>query len=291
MTEKKLSSQRLPGYKRTKKPPGMRVTNRDRDILCTIYQYDGILSVDQIHRWFFPGDDDRRNAQRRVSTLFHNGYLQRPKREDLHRLPEPVVWLDALGAEAVAEQLDFDVSELPWRKEPRWGDVAHDIRQNEVRHLIETAANLTPQYIIEEWYGRDGLWRTVGAQPVPYLDLQGKRQSKRVVPDGYFRLSIKPDPDSQTQHVRFLLEFDNGTMPHSRFAEDKVSPNVHLVLSSVFEHYMGAKGGRFLVGGDFWWWREAEKTGLTTCARRLLKPEEHPIFCWLNTMHLPSKMC
>lgn len=247
MADSDSSKDRLPGYKRAKQPPGMRLTSRDREVLVTIYRYDGMLAVDQVHRWFFPGAGNKRNAQRRISLLFHNRYLRRPRRQDFHRIPEPVVWLDKLGAEIVAQQLEMEVSALPWRDTPRWGDVAHDIGQNEVRHMIETAATDAPHYQIEEWYGRDDLWRTVGARPVAYLSQEGERLEKRVVPDGYFRLRVQDDASDTTHDFRFLLEFDNGTFPHSRFARDKVSPNVHLVLSRWYEQHIGAKGGRFLV--------------------------------------------
>lgn len=243
--KKETTKQRLPGYERAKNAPTVQLTPRDREIFMTLQRYDGVLSLDQVTRWFFgTGEGAKRSAQRRMSLLFHNGYLKRPTRQELYKIPEPVVWLDKAGAEAVAGQLDVDLDELSWRDTPRWSQVAHDLGLNEFRHTVEVAAPPHSQCAIEIWRGQDEL-RAMFTQPVAYLDLNQEKQQKLVWPDGYFRLAVSRAEGKM--QLPYLVEFDNGTEDNSRFARDKVSPNVHLIVSEMYEQQIGQKGGRFLV--------------------------------------------
>lgn len=241
----KPQKQRLPGYERAKNAPGIQLTPRDRDIVLTLYRYDGILSLDQVTRWFFGiSEGAKRSAQRRISLLFHNGYLKRPTRQELHKIPEPIIWLDKSGAELVASHLDIEVDELDWRDTPRWSQVEHDTGLNEFRHRVEVAATSHAQWAMEVWYGQDEL-RAMFTQPVAYLDYNRERQQKLVWPDGYFRLEVHQAEGML--RLPYLVEFDNGTEDNSRFARDKVSPNIHLIVSDMYEQQIGQKGGRFLV--------------------------------------------
>lgn len=243
--KKEAVKPRLPGYERAKKPPGIKLTPRDRDIFLTLYRYDGVLSLDQVTRWFFgTSEGAKRSAQRRVSLLFHNGYLKRPTRQELYKIPEPIIWLDKPGAEVVAGHLDVGVDELGWRDTPRWSQAEHDICLNEFRHMVEVAAANNTQCAIEVWHGQDEL-RQMFTQPVAYLNHNQESQQKLVWPDGYFRLVM--NQAEGTLRLPYLVEFDNGTEDNSRFARDKVSPNIHLVVSNMYEQQIGQKGGRFLV--------------------------------------------
>ncbi len=243
---KQSNEERLPAYVRAKQPPGLRLTERDKAILLTIYRYDGMVSVDQIHRWFFPGEANKRNAQRRISLLYHNGCIQRPTRQELYRVPEPIVWLDTTGAEEVVKQLDTSLDELHWRSTPRWSKVTHDLLLNEFRHTMEVATLNHPRYRLETWHGQDELVRLF-AKPIPYLDQQGERKEKLVQPDGFFALFAKAEGENKGYRVPFLVELDNGTESNSRFGRDKVSPGVHLVYSKGYQTQLTFKTGRFLV--------------------------------------------
>ena len=243
---KKLSkkTERLSGYERAKDPPGIEITDRDREIFLTIYRYDGVLSADQVHRWFFGA---KRRAQYRISALFHNRYLQRstPELTREHRIPEPIVWLDRKGAESVAEQFGIEeIKDLSWRRTPRWSRISHDIGLNEARRIIENAANTIPSCSIEVWHGQDDLQRMF-PDKVRYLDRDNQVKEKGVWSDAYLRLRVR-QLSSREVPIPFLIEFDNGTFDQPRLAEEKLSPIMHLILSKTYRRQLG-EGGRLLV--------------------------------------------
>src|SRR5262245_57400737 len=105
-------------------------------MLHTIYRYDGILSVNQLHRWFF---GVKRRAYYRLQALCQHGFLQRLPVKELYRVPEPIVWLDKQGAVALADYLGIEYSDLSWRSQPRWSKVSHDLALNEFRYKLEAA--------------------------------------------------------------------------------------------------------------------------------------------------------
>lgn len=237
-----MGKKRLPSRRRADNPPGMTLTARDVAILQTIYAYDGILSVDQIHRWYFPGAGNKRNAQRRLSLLFHNGYIQRPQQNEQYRVPEPIVWLDKKGAQEVALQLDIPYRDLKWRNKPRWRNIAHDVLLNECRHMMTVAASAHEGFRIRDWYGQNAL-QSAFQNKVRYIDVTGQERSKLVWPDGFVYL----DHADGLGGLPFLIELDNATESNVRFAREKVSPNLHLMLTEMYQRTVGVKTGRVLV--------------------------------------------
>ena len=218
----------------------MQLTERDYEILQTIYRYDGLLSVNQFHRWFF---GVKRRAYYRINALCENKCLQRLKPQDRYRVPEPIVWLDTIGAQRVADSLGIEYSELHWRSQPRWSRVAHDIALNEFRHTFEQAVIAHPGYELEIWQGQGDLERLF-PQALPYLDSTGQRRQKVMKPDGYVSLVVQ---SARPYYLRFLIELDNNTESSKRFGRDKVSPLVHLLLSPEYQQQTEGDAGRVLV--------------------------------------------
>ncbi len=237
--------ERLPAYERVKNPPGIKLTQRDRELLTTLYHYDGMLSVDQIHRWFWPGRS-KRKAQERISELFQNGYLRRPQRSELHRLPESIVLLDKKAMEVIAETLDLDFSEVRLRSELRVSRVAHDILLNEFRYTFTQALKEHPAYILEQWCGQDELVQLFPSA-LPYRDHAGQRREKLIRPDGYVHFFVKPNEATRGYRLRFLVELDNSTESNVRFGRDKVAPGVHFIHSPMYQEQLKAQSGRFMV--------------------------------------------
>lgn len=218
----------------------MQLTERDYAILRTIYEYDGMLSIDQLHRWFF---GVKRRAYYRIRALCEAKLLQRLPAKERYLVPEPIVWLSKTGAQVLADDMGVEYSELHWRSQPRWSRVSHDIALNEVRHTFEQALENHPRYQLETWLGQDALGRLFPT-PIPYLDQQGERKQKIVQPDGYFCLKVQSEPPYR---LRFFVELDNNTESSRRFGRDKVSPNIHLLFSPEYQRGLGGKSGRFLV--------------------------------------------
>src|SRR5258706_2262527 len=89
----------LPRFSRAENPPGIRFQLRDEDILEAIYGYGGVLAKRQLKEMFWP-DKSWRAMEKRLSKLYHNGYLNWPNQEQWRRgpIPEAVCWLDWRGA-------------------------------------------------------------------------------------------------------------------------------------------------------------------------------------------------
>ena len=238
------NKRRLPSRKRSNNPPAMRLTERDVDILLTIHAYDGMLSVDQVHRWFFPGEGNKRNAQRRLSLLFHNTYIRRPQQNEQYLTPEPIVWLDKKGAQVVALKLgtEYRDPEFKWRNSPRWRNIAHDILLNEFRYMTTRSAEKHLRFSLREWRGQNKLQRLF-QEPIAYRDMQSKERKKLVWPDGFFYLEHSDDQGG----LPLLVELDNATESNVRFAREKVSPNLHLMLTETYREEFEVKTGRVLA--------------------------------------------
>jgi len=217
----------------------MQLTERDYRILHTVYRYDGMLSIDQLHRWFF---GVKRRAYYRISALCEGQCLQRLTKKDRHRVPEPIVWLGKVGAQILADYIGIEYRELRWSSQPRWSRVSHDIALNEFRHTFEQALLQYPAYELDTWYGQNELERLFPA-PLPYLDVNVERK-KLIKADGYVCVRVAGKPSF---HLRFLVELDNNTEAGKRFGQDKVSPLVHLIHSPQYQQQTGGKSGRVIV--------------------------------------------
>src|SRR5258706_9748311 len=83
----------LPRFSRAENPPGIRFQLRDEDILEAIYGYGGVLAKRQLKEMFWP-DKSWRAMEKRLSKLYHNGYLNWPNQEQWRRgANPPTVWL------------------------------------------------------------------------------------------------------------------------------------------------------------------------------------------------------
>ena len=159
---------------REKHPPKMDLTEHDKEMLLAIHRYDGLLSIDQIQRWF--GYGALRNAQRRMSHLYNHKYVHRWK---------GMYWLDTRGAQIVAETIakGLPFKEFRWRDEPFESKVEHDVLLNEFRHIFEQAAALHSTISLDFWYGQ---YECLAHFPkkTEYINAHGERKDRRVQLDG-----------------------------------------------------------------------------------------------------------
>ena len=226
---------KLPRYQRAAKPPAMRLTERDRRILEAIHTFDGMLGFSQIQRLFFTG---KSQAEQRLKLLYQHGFVNRPTREQRLRMPEMVYWLDKAGAELVASLNNVPLIEFPWRKDPRWFQVAHDLAVNNFRLDLYDACRGQNQITLENWVSESEFW----AHPdlVTYTD-HNREIQRRVRPDGFFMLGV------EGHRIRYLLEIDRSTEDNPRFVRDKILPGLAYIKSKVYEERFGHKSGRCVV--------------------------------------------
>jgi hypothetical protein len=226
---------RIPRYGRTRFPPKIRLTERDCQILEAVHAYDGILSFPQIKRMFFTGESQ---TEQRLMLLYQNGYLNRFSREQRQRYPEMVYWLDKKGAELIASLDGTSMSELVWRKEPRWIQIEHDLAVNDFRMDLEQACRLNPEVTIKTWVNESEFWAYPDQVEYTY---QGKKTHRNIRPDGFFIL------EAADHIIRYLLEIDRSTEDNPRFQREKILPGLAYIKSRAYEERFGHRSGRWLV--------------------------------------------
>ena len=231
----KKNKSRLPRYGRAANPPNMRLTERDRHILEAIHAYDGMLSFSQIRRLFFSG---KSQAEERLKLLYQNKYLNRPGREKRMRLPDMIYWLDRRGAELVASWSGMNLSEIGWRKEPRWFQVEHDLAVNDFRLDLEDACKASDKVVLETWVPEGEFWAYPDRVEYKY---QNRKLKRFIRPDGFFILEAK------NLILRYLLEIDRSTEDNPRFLREKILPGMAYLRSEAYKERFGYQSGRWLV--------------------------------------------
>ena len=96
-----MAGKRRRVYKRPENYERIVLTERDKQILSTIYAYDGMMSLKQLWRLYFADCSSDVQPRKRLRDLCNNGYLTMPANEDgLRWVPvgETVYWLDVGGA-------------------------------------------------------------------------------------------------------------------------------------------------------------------------------------------------
>jgi hypothetical protein len=213
----------------------MQLTERDRCILETIHAYDGVLGLSQIRRLFFTG---RSQTEERMKRLYQHRYVDRPDRRQRMRLPEMIYWLDRQGAELVSNLNGIAVSELRWRKQPRWSQVEHDLAVVDFRLDLVEACRVSAAVTLETWVPESEFWAYPDRISYTY---RGRQMRRKVRPDGFFALRAG-------QHqIRYLLEIDRGTEDNPRFLQEKVLPGLAYLKSDAYKARFGRPPGRWLV--------------------------------------------
>ena len=249
-------------FDRSSSPLPMRFQARDGQILEAIQRFDGVLARRQVQALFWK-DANPKTMERRLSLLFHNGYLNMPSLDQrrIYPIPEPIVWLGWRGVLYVARQLEIEVADpvssnenqlrilekklracgLHWQREPRWSQLGHDIALNDFRMTVEQAVNFWPSLELEQWIPEGEFLSNMDV-------IKLKNRSKGVRPDGFFTLVDHLRLINQSPaKARFLLEFDNGTHPVTRFGRDKAVPGMAYIRSQAYRDRFGFNSGRWLV--------------------------------------------
>ena len=252
---------------------GMHFRSRDGNILRTIYAYDGMLHIRHIHEIFFPGKTVR-PVQRRLQKMVESEYLRRPTEEQWNSRPSSrgLYWLDWKGILYVAERAGIDVEppkksskeklrlfnrrlqkhNVHWRREPRWSQIAHDMRVADFRIALERSVGQLPYLYLEIWL-HEGYFKSGGEADTVYYNVEGgdgkvRQGKKKVCPDSYFKIvNTERLARGQKARARFSLEIDMANHPGGRFGLDKVAAGGSWILSPEYKARFGFNGGRWLV--------------------------------------------
>lgn len=220
---------------RPKEPQGMRLEERDKELLEAIHAFDGMLSGPQIERLFF---NSWRVTRERLGKLWQNGYINKPSRRQRAALPAMIYWLDSAGAEVVAGRQGVSLREFKWVSRPRWGQVEHDLAVNDFRIAVMDAAERSTFLELGVWFS-EGVFRS-WRDSVEYHGRDGSRR-QIVTPDGYCELLMGG------KKFRLLLEIDMATKDNPRFLDEKARPFLAYLRSEMYRERFGHNAGRVLV--------------------------------------------
>lgn len=252
-------------FERKLAPPPMRFQDRDGEILAAIHKYDGVLAKRQIKALFWP-QASLQAMERRLSLLYHTGYLNMPDFDQrrIYPISEPIIWLGWRGILLVASQIGVEIDPpkpvnenqlrrlekrlreagVRWQREPRWSQLAHDIAVNDFRMTVEQAVKQWPSLSLDEWIPEGEFMTKMDTVPIS----SDSKQRKGVRPDGFFILvdHLRQINNSPAK-ARFLLELDNSTHPLNRFGRDKALAGLSYIRSSAYRKRFGFNSGRWLV--------------------------------------------
>lgn len=199
--------ERLPRYRRAESPPPMHLTARDEELVRWIYELRFATQEQLAALLFTPST--RSSCKRRLTLLYHNGYLDRrliPLRSRFGA-NRAAYCLDRRGAELLAFH---DGTPIDWR--PRDNDrelyfLEHTLSSNEVR-ICATLAAREQGYVLT-WVGERALKSRAMRDFV--RDPKHPDRQLAVIPDGYFQLATDATP------LGFALELDRGTVSEKPF--------------------------------------------------------------------------
>lgn len=221
-------------------PSLMRLTERDKEIVKTVYDYR-VLRQDQVQTLFF-GDNPgaKAAAQRRLVKLYDYRFLERyflPTRGGL--MSSPILYgLDKRGAELLRAEFGYD--------DLRWYPSSKELKDDFLEHTLAIADFRVSATVACKKLGYDLLtWKGEAELKADYdrvnvRTAKGYSRSVSVIPDSYIALST---PLGKTH---FFLELDRGTMTTRRF-QGKVEAYVAYYRSGEYQRRYGTQSLRILT--------------------------------------------
>ena len=195
-------------HKRLSKPPPMRLTERDAQVVKAVNDYR-IIRQTQIQRLFF---SSKNTAQYRLWLLWQHRFLKRQFLPVLGGVQtSPILYLlDIRGAELLERDFGYTKETLRYSrtKRPSYRFLEHTLGLSEIRLSVELSCR-DASFALEEW-------RDEKAVKSGYDTIRLGRKYGAVLPDAYFVISVPAGK------LHFFLEYDRG--PESlTFFKKKIS--------------------------------------------------------------------
>ena len=226
---------RLPRYKRSKTPPPMRLTERDKRVIEWVYLFR-FLTGGQIRLLEFESVS-KTACQRRLS---HNKYLsaiEKPTHAG-YGSSKRVYCLSQRGKEVISFMHDgMDPKNIKWNKKNNQVEIyflEHTLAVNDVRVAFTISAKSLGYELkwIPEW--------ELKALKEKVRDPENPGKSLAVTPDGYFLLK------GEGKEARFFIEADRATETNRRW-KDKIRGYVEYVNTGQYYKRYNAESLRVLT--------------------------------------------
>ncbi len=220
----KKSQKRKKRYKRDLSVT-LKLTERDRDIIRWIYRHR-FMSSSQIISLI---GGSEQGLLRRLSLLFHAGYLDRPKSQRIffgsnHHI---VYGLGNKGAEILAAEYDLPIESVNWARKNREAKglfLEHTLMVSQFMVVVRLACRKEKdiEFIeTEELVNNRPKPPTIKTHCLSWrVDVkkgeygQNRRFSFNMIPDAGFGLRVRKE--NKTRELYFFLEADRSTMPVKR---------------------------------------------------------------------------
>lgn len=248
-----------------RKPKNFVPTKATSQILVGIYTHEGFLSQRQINEYYFPNVVSRW-PEARMNLYFDHFLVKKHNASFVNGryLAETLYTLDKAGlkylraiqcttceclnpnvtplnhywlcsscqTENYPRNADEDVSNLLWKRKPRWTWLAHDLKLNDVRLAIETSAQIDG-FSIEEWRSE--------------YELSYEAKIKNRL-DGFFILR-RPSLTHQGREdeLAIHLEIDNGQHPLDRLVNNKLKAMRSFIGKRQYRRFFGVDYGSCFV--------------------------------------------
>ena len=196
MAESETSRKRASRHKRTRHPPRMRLTERDKQVVKAVNDYR-VMRQDQVQRLLFPS---RSTAQVRLWRLWQHGYLKRqflPVMGGIQTSPVLYV-LDKRGVELLQNDFGYDDEALHWSRSRRFTHqfLGHTLGLGEIR-LAVTLSCREHDWQLKTWLDENSL-------KADHDKVQVGKRLVAVLPDAYFVIEVP------VGELHFFLEYDRG---------------------------------------------------------------------------------
>jgi len=228
-------SGRASRWNRQKNSGRISLQPRDREIMVAVYSFR-MLSREQIETIF--GFRCTRRANSRLRKLYDHQYLSRLFLPTVCGSSKAVYYLGPRGVSIVAEELGLDLKVIKRKRKTisklRKLFLPHSLELNDIRISFSLGLANHPETNLELWINDNDCkqeYRAAG---------QGKDETKRFRPDGYFRFWY------QRKLYGFFLEHDRLTMTVGRFAE-KVKTYIDFDVSGYYKQRFGMEYLHVLV--------------------------------------------
>ena len=244
-----MAANRRRVYQRPEKYQRIVLTERDKQILAAIHAYDGMMSLKQLWRLYFPDCSSDVQPRKRLRDLCNNGYLTMPTSDEGLRwvpLGETVYWLDTKGARTLADLKGVDEADFRWRRAGRWSKISHDLAVNDFRLIMTEACKRDPDLTLVDWVPEGEFLHD--RDTITYITRNGGSAKRMMQPDGWFQVDkASRRYEGKLASYSFLVEIDMGTESTVRFGRDKVPAGVAYLKSELYQQRFGMPYGRYVV--------------------------------------------
>ena len=212
MGESVTDRKRASRHRRTKEPPRMRLTDRDKKVIRAVNDFR-VMSQEQVQHLLFPS---KNTAQRRLQLLWQHGFLKREFPLVIGGVQTSTIYylVDRRGTELLQRELGYDKTALRWsRQKLNQRFLKHTLGLSDIRLAVSLSCRkhdpMEIDFSIESWQDEKAL-------KASYDKVQIKNKMVAVLPDAYFVVKVPGGV------LRFFLEFDRGP-EHLKFFRQKIS--------------------------------------------------------------------